>query len=75
MTIAAKSVVIAAELGQYENGFSKNPQNLFASYEAVQDAKDLNTEIATSARLDQPNIKDVLVSIEKDDGVIAGGAP
>ncbi len=71
LTIAAKSIVIAIEIGQYENGFSKNQQNLFDSYEAVQDAKDLNTEITTAARLDQPDIKDVLVSITKDDGVIA----
>lgn len=28
LTIAAKSIVIAIEIGQYENGFSKNQQNL-----------------------------------------------
>ena len=71
LTIAAKSIVIAIEIGQYEDGFSKNPQNLFASYDAVQDAKDLNTEITAAVRLDQPDTKDVLVSVKKDDGVIA----
>jgi len=71
LTIAAKSIVIAIEIGQYEDGFSKNPQNLFTSYEAVRDVKDLNTEITTAVRIDQPDTKDVLVSIKKDDGVIA----